>query len=96
MLVVIAVLGVCAAGWAAVRGVRLLVRGLRHADDASASLEVVRGIRGIVVGAGVGALAAGVLFGQTWLLAFGVVFLAEELYETGVLMLILRAPSSSP
>jgi hypothetical protein len=79
------------AGWAAARGVKLLVRGLRHADQESASLQVVRGLRGIVVGVGAGALAGGVLFGQVWLLVFGAVFLAEELYETGVLVLVLRA-----
>ncbi|MGH7324433.1 MAG: hypothetical protein ACREJ9_07280 [Candidatus Rokuibacteriota bacterium] len=38
-----------------------------------------------------GALASGLLFAQTWLIVFGVIFLAEELYETGVLALILRA-----
>jgi hypothetical protein len=31
------------------------------------------------------------LFGQDWLLVFGAVFLAEELYETGVIALILRS-----
>ena len=36
------------------------------------------------------ALAAGLLLEQTWLLVFGAVFLAEELYETGVLVLVLR------
>ncbi len=39
---------------------------------------------------GAWALAAGMVFGQTWLLVFGSVFLAEELYETGVVALILR------
>ena len=36
------------------------------------------------------ALAAGLLLEQMWLLVFGAVFLAEELYETGVLVLVLR------
>ena len=35
-------------------------------------------------------VAAGLLLEQTWLLVFGAVFLAEELYETGVLVLVLR------
>ena len=77
--------------WAAFRGARLLARGLGCADDPSAPLWVVRGIRGIVVAVGAGALATGMLFGKLWLLAFGAVFLAEELYETGVIALILRA-----
>jgi len=43
------------------------------------------------VGVAAGALASGLLFEQTWLLVFGGIFLAEELYETGVVALILRA-----
>ena len=77
--------------WASIRGARLFVRGCRAADHPSASLWVIRGIRGLVVAVGVWALAGGVLFGQAWLLAFGAVFLAEELYETGVVALILRS-----
>ena len=41
------------------------------------------------------ALAGGILFAQTWLLVFGGVFLAEELYETGVVALILRRSSAT-
>ena len=36
------------------------------------------------------AAVAGLLLEQTWLLVLGAVFLAEELYETGVLVLVLR------
>jgi hypothetical protein len=80
-----------AGAWAGVRGIRLLVRGLQHAADDRSSLDVIRGIRGVVVAVGTAALAAGSLFEQRWLLAFGCVFLLEELYETGVVILILRA-----
>ena len=38
-----------------------------------------------------GLLAAGVLYANKWLLIFGAIFLAEELYETGVVILALRA-----
>jgi hypothetical protein len=85
-VVFLALLGV----WPGLRGMRLVVGALRDADDPSASVRLVRGIRGVVVAVGVEALAGGILFGQTWLLVFGSVFLAEELYETGVLALILR------
>ena len=44
-----------------------------------------------VVAVAAGALAGGLHFEQTWLLVFGGVFLAEEIYETGVVALILRA-----
>ncbi|MGH7268620.1 MAG: hypothetical protein ACREMB_27710 [Candidatus Rokuibacteriota bacterium] len=79
-----------AAAYAAARGARLVSRGLRHGDDPAAGLWIVRGIRGGVAGVALGAVAAGLAFSQAWLLVFGLVFLAEELYETGVLALILR------
>src|SRR5262245_56448247 len=80
-----------AATVAIAHGIARLGRGLRHADQDSASLDVVRGIRAIVSGVAVAALGSGLLFEQTWLVAFGAVFLAEELYETGVVLLVLRA-----
>jgi hypothetical protein len=91
MLVALAVAGALVAAGAAVRGARLLAGGLRDAEAPDGSLRVVRGIRGIVVAVGLWALAGGVLLGQTWLLVFGAIFLAEELYETGLLVLVLRA-----
>ena len=87
--VVVALLAI-GGGWAAVHGARLLVRAVRRADDPASSLRAVRGIRGLVIGVAAWALAAGLLLEQTWLLVFGAVFLAEELYETGVLVLVLR------
>jgi len=70
-----------------VRGARRLADGLRDA----ASLQVIRGIRSLVVGASAGAVAVGLLTGRTGLLILASVFLAEELYETGVVALIIRA-----
>ena len=87
MLVVAGALGGL---WAGIRGIRLLARGLAHADEDRSSLDVIRGIRGLAVAVGTAALAGGVLLEQTWLLAFGLVFLLEELYETGVVALVLR------
>jgi hypothetical protein len=91
MIGVMVVLVVVAGGWAGVRGVVLLVRGIRHAHEESSSLWVIRGIRGVAVAVGTAALAGGIALEATWLVAFGAVFLAEELYETGVVALVLRA-----
>lgn len=91
MIEVLVTIGALVGAGAGVRGVTLVARGLRHADEECSSLDVIRGIRGIAVAVGTGALAAGVLLGQRWLLAFGLVFLLEELYETGVVSLVLRA-----
>jgi hypothetical protein len=91
LAVVVALAGAVAGG----RGVRLVARALRDADDPGASLTLIRGIRGVVVAVATGALAAGTLFDQVWLLVFGAIFLAEELYETGVVALVLRADAAS-
>jgi hypothetical protein len=91
MLSVLAMLAVVAAIGAAVHGLGLVARALREADDEASSLRLIRGIRGLVVAVALWALAGGVLLGQTWLLVFGAIFLAEELYETGVVLLVLRA-----
>jgi hypothetical protein len=88
---VLAVLLALGGGWAGLHGIRLLIRALRHPGDDAASLWLIRGMRGTVVAVGAGALAFGVFYGQLWLIVFGAIFLAEELYETGVVALILRA-----
>ena len=94
-LSILAVVVALAGAGAGARGVRLVARALRGADEPGASLTLIRGIRGIVVAVATGSLAAGTLFDQTWLLVFGLVFLAEELYETGVVALVLRADAAS-
>jgi hypothetical protein len=88
---VLAIMAAAVGVWAGVRGVRLLSRGLRDSGSPEASRWVVRGLRGVVVAIGAGALAGGLVFEESWLLAFAGVFLAEEIYETGVLALIVRA-----
>ena len=86
MMYVVAALALFVGSYAALRGGRRLVRGLRAAD----SLELVRGLRGLVVAIAALAVTIGVLSGETGFVVFGGVFLGEELYETGVLALIIR------
>lgn len=93
---VLIVLAAIAGAVAGIRGVALVARGLRAADDPRASLWLIRGIRGIAVAVGTTSLAAGLVLDQTWLLVFGAVFLLEELYETGVVALLLRADAKHP
>jgi hypothetical protein len=76
--------------WAGVRGARLFVRGVRGADDPSGALWVIRGLRGLIVCICLTCLAAGAVLGERWLLVFAGLWLLEEIYETGVLALILR------
>lgn len=72
---------------AAIRGIRLLARGLREAG----SLDVIRGLRGCVIALATAAFAAGVLLPSTGWIIIGLVFLSEELYETAVLALLIRS-----
>jgi hypothetical protein len=76
------VVGLCAA----VLGARRLAAGLRQAR----ALELVRGIRWVVVALVAGLAALGVVTAEPGYLVLGAVILGEELYETGVLALIIR------
>jgi hypothetical protein len=72
------------------RGAQWLVKGLREADRPAGAVGVVRGIRGVIVAVSLAALGGGVLLASPGLLVFGAIFLGEELYETGVVLLALR------
>jgi hypothetical protein len=45
----------------------------------------------VIVAVSLAALGGGVLFASKGLLLIGAIFLGEELYETGVILLVLRA-----
>jgi hypothetical protein len=79
---VLVLLGTYAAG----RSVRLVTRGLRRATP----LDLIRGIRVLVLALVAGLAALGVLSGRSGFVVLGALILAEELYETGVLALIIR------
>ena len=97
LLIPLLAAGVIGAAWAGARGARLLARGLRGGEDPSAPLWVIRGFRGIIVAICLLALAVGTLFDIRWLVVVAALWLAEEIYETGVLALILRSgPHRSP
>jgi hypothetical protein len=91
MHLLLAMLGFFMAVGAAWRGAQLLVRGLREAGYPAGTIWVVRGIRGAIIAVSIAALSGGVLLANKGLLVFGAIFLGEELYETGVVLLALRA-----
>jgi hypothetical protein len=73
------------------QGIRGLATGLCEINHPASALRVMRGIRGVIVAVSAAALGGGMLFTSTGLVVFGVIFLGEELYETGVILLALRA-----
>lgn len=72
--------------YAAARGARLMSRGLRDAD----ALDLVRGIRFVVIAFVSGLAGLGVASGHRGLVVIAGLILAEEIYETGTLVLIIR------
>ena len=66
---VVAALLALGGAWAAAHGAGLVVRAVRHADDPSSSLWIIRGIRGLVVAVAGWALAGGLLCEQTLTMA---------------------------
>jgi hypothetical protein len=89
-LILAALLWVLAAG-ALWHGMGRLTTGLGDLAHPASALRVVRGIRGVIVAVSMAALGGGVLFASPGLLVCGLIFLGEELYETGVVLLALRA-----
>ena len=75
-----------AAAWLAVRSARLVARALREAR----ALDLVRGIRVLILSLVSALFAVGVLSANSGFLVMGAIILAEELYETGVLVAVLR------
>jgi hypothetical protein len=72
--------------FAAARGATLMCRGLREAD----ALGLVRGIRFVVIAFVSGLAGLGVASGHGGLVVIAGLILAEEIYETGTLSLIIR------
>jgi hypothetical protein len=96
MILLAAGLATLAGLWAGVRGLGLLIRGLRAADDPRGALWVIRGLRGLIFWICLTCLALGAVLREVWLLVFAGLWLLEEIYETGVLALILRSGGVDP
>ncbi|MFQ5606633.1 MAG: hypothetical protein ACE5GA_01700 [Candidatus Zixiibacteriota bacterium] len=77
------------------RGMRQFVWGLRNPDHPKQSLKVVRGIRGWIVGTALLLIGGGLEFDATWAVLFGLVFVAEELFETGIMIFALKRGEKS-
>ena len=73
--------------WYSVRHFRGVVGTQENADSPR---TIVRGLRGLIISLTTLAWAVGIYWEQEWLLIIGLVILAQEMYEMGVLSLILR------
>ncbi len=72
------------------RGARGLAAGMRDSDHPDSSDRVIRGMRTLILAIGFSFFAGGAHFAIKWPLIFGLVFLGEELFETGIMLLALR------
>jgi len=78
------------------RGFALLASGLRNPDHPDQSLRVIRGLRRGILAIGLLFLAGGFYWNITWPFIFAAVFLGEELFETGIMILALRLGRETP
>jgi hypothetical protein len=79
-----------AATAAAGLSVHRFYQAYRLAGRYRCAIWFVRGIRCLIIALTAAAWAAGLYWGQTWLLIVGLVILAQELYEGFVLSAALR------
>jgi hypothetical protein len=82
----LATLGLLLAGGAIPR-LRLALADQNHPETPE---RLLGALRRLIVGTGLGVVAAGVFSGQSWLLLFGLVFLVEEIVECSVHLGIAR------
>lgn len=83
---VVAVLLALAGAAAAVAGVAMMRRALGQGS----ALDLLRGIRVLILGVVTGLAALACASGNTGFLVIGLLILAEELYEIGTLAAIVR------
>jgi hypothetical protein len=74
-------------GW---RAVRHLARALRDPAHGDSGIRLIQGIRALIVAATSFAFALGIVYESRPVILIAAVILGEELYETGVVLLILR------
>ena len=72
--------------YSAIRGVRLMARALGRGR----ALELVRGIRLVILAFVAAVFAVGLLSAERGFVVLGAIVLAEELYETGTLAALVR------
>jgi hypothetical protein len=77
-------------GW---RAVRHLAGALRAPDRDDSSVRLIWGIRALIIASTSVAFALGILYDSRATIIISAVILAEELYETGVVLLVLRNAS---
>lgn len=74
-------------GW---RAIRHLARALRAPERDDSSVRLVWGIRALIIAVTSIAVALGIVYGSRTPMLIAAIILAEELYETGVVLFVLR------
>jgi hypothetical protein len=69
---------------------------LRRLEQEGEAIRLVRAIRWLVSGIALAVLGAGKLWNHSGLIGFGIVFLLEELYETTMVLGVLKWERRAP
>lgn len=72
------------------RSVILLLRLVRNVHERGSAFTLTRCLRAFIIAVALGCIAGGLQYGGRALVLFGLCFLAEELYETAMILLVLK------
>jgi len=78
-----------------VRSARRFRCVLRDPDSVDGTRQLVRGLRAMILAACAVVFIAAIAWSSRTMLVLGSIILAEEVYETGVVLLILRAEKTT-
>lgn len=65
-------------------------RGITKTEHPHTTIWTIRGIRGFIIALAMLCFAIGLFFKTDWLMYFGLVFLAEEILETSIMVLAAK------
>lgn len=78
-------------GWSLWRSIKCFRETIRtFGEPSDCLLWIIRALRNLIIGLSTGAFAAGFYYAKGWLFIVGLVILAQEMYEMGMLRMIVK------